>query len=255
VSGLMLNDIGLDCQVTISFIVWKTIGQQLGITTQNPNSGHRVAMFCSGCRCQKTPNTIKKDFMKIELKNKNKIIPYKLNAKKHPQRQIESIIKSIEKFGFTQPIVTDKNGVVIIGHGRLYAAQQMNDVDLVPVLVMKDLNDQEARVLRLLDNRISETGWDKGLLAEELQGIKEHLDFFGLDFDSVMDKFEPDDSMKPTELPDSEIEGNDDRNGSFIFNYRNQEEKLEWLKRFGLPDDFDKVVISMGDFTDENCVS
>lgn len=49
-----------------------------------------------------------------------KIVPYLKNAKKHPKKQIEQIANSIKRFGMNQPIVVDKNGVIIVGHGKLF---------------------------------------------------------------------------------------------------------------------------------------
>lgn len=61
--------------------------------------------------------------MQIEKLPVEKLIPYKLNAKKHPQEQIEGIKNSISRFGFTQPVVIDKEGVIIIGCMSLVGMQ------------------------------------------------------------------------------------------------------------------------------------
>jgi ParB-like chromosome segregation protein Spo0J len=59
--------------------------------------------------------------MDIEYINPKDLVPYSKNAKKHPSEQVKRIAKSIKEFGFRQPIVIDKDNVVIIGHGRLLA--------------------------------------------------------------------------------------------------------------------------------------
>jgi ParB-like chromosome segregation protein Spo0J len=65
----------------------------------------------------------------------SEIKPYEKNAKKHPKKQVEQVAKSIKSFGFNQPIVVDKNNVVIVGHGRLEAAKFLNLED-VPVITV-----------------------------------------------------------------------------------------------------------------------
>ena len=69
--------------------------------------------------------------MKIE-----NIKPYEKNAKKHPKKQVEQVAKSIKEFGFNQPIVIDKKGVIIVGHGRYEAAKLLGLSD-VPVIEVK----------------------------------------------------------------------------------------------------------------------
>lgn len=99
------------------------------------------------------------------------ITPYKANAKKHDDKQIELLAKGIEKFGFNQPIVIDKDGVIVAGHGRYLAAQKLK-LDKVPTLDVSDLSETEVKAYRLADNKINEmTGFDMGLAVEELRGL------------------------------------------------------------------------------------
>ena len=106
------------------------------------------------------------------------LVPYERNAKTHPQRQIDNIINSIRRFGWQQPIVVDKDMVVIIGHGRLMAALQM-ELDEVPVLIADNLTEEETRELRIVDNKTNESEWDFELLQDETRD----LNFDGFDFD------------------------------------------------------------------------
>jgi hypothetical protein len=105
--------------------------------------------------------------MKVEYMDPGELIPYTKNAKQHPQKQIDHIANSIKRFGWQQPIVIDKNKVVIIGHGRLMAAKQLN-LEKVPVVVDEDLSDEDVKALRLADNKLNESEWISGLLDEEL---------------------------------------------------------------------------------------
>lgn len=115
--------------------------------------------------------------MEIVMRNAAELIPYANNTKKHDQTQIDNVATSIKKFGWQQPIVIDENNVVVIGHCRLLAAQQLGMED-VPVTVASGLTPDEIRELRIADNKSNESAWDWDKLEEEL----EELDFSDFDF-------------------------------------------------------------------------
>lgn len=106
------------------------------------------------------------------------LIPYSNNAKKHDKTQIANVAESIKRFGFAQPLVVDKDNVLIIGHCRLLAAKQLK-LREVPVVRMDDLTEEQVRELRLLDNKLNESDWDMDLVANEISD----LDFDGFDID------------------------------------------------------------------------
>ena len=108
--------------------------------------------------------------------------PYEKNNKLHPQSQIDNIKESIKQFGFTQPIVVDANNVVIIGHGRLLAAQQLG-IEKVPCVVLKDLTEEQVRKLRIIDNKTNESEWDIENLKLELEEL--NFDEFNFDFGEI----------------------------------------------------------------------
>ena len=125
--------------------------------------------------------------MKVEYVSPAELIPYGKNAKQHPPKQVDQIANSIKRFGFQQPIVIDKGGVVIIGHGRLAAAKQLN-LDTVPVVRAENLSEEDVKALRLADNKLNESDWMDEMLSEELAD----LDIAGIDmsqfgFDSIGD--------------------------------------------------------------------
>lgn len=95
----------------------------------------------------------------MEIKNVKitKLKGYHQNNKKHPQEQIDELKKSLTAYGFIQPIVVDKQNVVIIGHGRLEAAKQLAYTE-VPAVQLENLTEEQVRRLRLLDNRLSDLG-------------------------------------------------------------------------------------------------
>ncbi len=97
-----------------------------------------------------------------------KVKPYELNPRKRTNRGIAVIADSIRAFGFKQPIVVDKKGVIIAGHGRHLAAQELGLAE-VPVLVAKDLSSDQVKAYRIADNRTAEeSGWDMNLLPLQL---------------------------------------------------------------------------------------
>jgi hypothetical protein len=108
--------------------------------------------------------------MKIELWNIDKVKPYELNSKKHDENQVEGIVKSIERFGFDQPIVVDKDGVIIKGHGRRLASIKLG-LKQVPVLVRSDLTEDQVKAARVADNRSAIGDIDTELLKLDLESI------------------------------------------------------------------------------------
>lgn len=114
----------------------------------------------------------------------SRIKPYDKNAKIHDDKQVEKIANSIKEFGWSQPIVVDKDGVVIAGHGRRLAAIKLG-FDKVPVWVRDDLTPEQVRALRLADNRVAISDIDTSILQAELVD----LDF---DLSGIFDKKELD---------------------------------------------------------------
>lgn len=112
--------------------------------------------------------------------------PYEKNAKKHSQTQIDNVAKSIEKYGFVQPLVIDKNNVVIIGHCRLEASKKLK-LDKVPCVLADTLTDEQVKELRLLDNKLNESEWDLDLISEELAD----LDLSDFELDWGIEELEP----------------------------------------------------------------
>lgn len=110
--------------------------------------------------------------------------PYPNNPRKN-DAAVDAVAKSIAQFGFRQPIVVDRDLVVIVGHTRLEAAKRLG-IDEVPVHVAHDMSDDDAKAYRILDNKTSEYAeWDVDLLGTELgelalSGIYSP-DFFGFD--------------------------------------------------------------------------
>ena len=116
---------------------------------------------------------LKIDYIPIE-----KIKPYEKNAKLHPKEQIEQIKKSIQQFGFNDPIAL-WHGEIVEGHGRYIAGKELGMKEL-PVIYLDDLTDEQRRAYMLVHNRLTmNSGFDIDLLNEELADI---FDFNMADF-------------------------------------------------------------------------
>ena len=123
--------------------------------------------------------------MNIIQRNPKELKHYKLNAKKHPDSQITGLAESIKKFGFIQPVVVDKDDQIIIGHGRTMAALRAG-LETVPTVKLETLTEQEAKALRLIDNRIAETGYDIDLLKMDIETLEVDLKPFNVSFDELI---------------------------------------------------------------------
>ena len=134
--------------------------------------------------------------IKIELWPIGNLIPYELNSKKHPPEQVAKIAKSIENFKFDQPIVVDKHGVIIKGHGRRLGAMALG-LKMVPVVVRDDLTPEQVKAARVSDNRSAISDIDSEIFKQELaqidldllRGISDdkELDYLASDLGAVND--------------------------------------------------------------------
>lgn len=122
----------------------------------------------------------------VEQRPLAELIPCGRNARTHSTRQIDQIAKSIERFGFVNPVLVDNEGRVLAGHGRIEAARRLGLTE-VPVLSLGAMSDADRRAYIIADNRLAElAGWDRDLLASELgelQSLLGDIDFEFLGFD------------------------------------------------------------------------
>lgn len=125
--------------------------------------------------------------MEIQMRAVGELTPYAKNTKKHDQKQIDNVAESIKQYGFVQPIVIDRNDVVVIGHCRLLAAKKLKMRE-VPCVSVDDLTEEQVRALRIVDNKSNESEWDFDFLGDELSEID--LSDFDFDFDFGIDEDE-----------------------------------------------------------------
>lgn len=133
------------------------------------------------------------------------LIPYTKNAKKHDEKQVETVAESIKQFGFVQPIVIDKKNVIVIGHCR-YEASKLLGLEEVPCLTVEDLTEEQVKALRLVDNKTNESPWDWDLLNEELEEINLDLVDYGFEKVEELDLDDFFENVEPTEKEPKKIQ-------------------------------------------------
>jgi DNA modification methylase len=107
--------------------------------------------------------------MKIDYMRVRELRPYPNNARTHSKKQVRQIANSIAKFGFCNPVLIDDDKQIIAGHGRVEAAKLLG-IAAVPTCRLSHLSEADKRAYILADNKLAEkAGWDKQLLAIELQ--------------------------------------------------------------------------------------
>lgn len=130
---------------------------------------------------------VRKAEVKVEQVPLASLKAYDGNAKRHDNANIDAIAKSIEEFGFRNPIIAwhNEDGVpeIVAGHGRAAAAKRLR-IETVPVVFVDDLSDAQRRMLTLADNQTTlMTGWDEAQLADELDALSDafNVDEFGFE--------------------------------------------------------------------------
>jgi len=137
------------------------------------------------------------DQLKIEYLDIDTIKPYKKNPRNN-DKAIDYIKKSIEEFGFKNPILLDKNNVIIAGHTR-YEASKKIGLKQVPCIIVNNLNEEQIKAFRIVDNKSSEIAtWNNEKMIEEIKSIDvnqlEKFDIEQIDFDFSREKLiEPQD--------------------------------------------------------------
>lgn len=144
----------------------------------------------------------------IEIVPIGAVCPYERNPRQIPQRAVTQCAESIREFGWQQPIVVDKDMVILAGHTRFKAAQALR-LQHVPVTIAAELTSEQARAFRIADNRTHDyASWDFPLLITELDGLD--ADFSGVldlaDWKAIVSEFESADvgqSSNSSGLPES----------------------------------------------------
>ena len=132
--------------------------------------------------------------MNVEQRDIASIKPYEKNPRVNDDA-VDAVARSIEEFGFRQPIVVDADGVIVCGHTRWKAARKLG-IESVPVHVATDLSPEQIRAYRIADNKLAEMAtWDMELLPielAELQGMDVDLGLLGFSEDDLAAMLESD---------------------------------------------------------------
>lgn len=139
------------------------------------------------------PNKLEVEYISID-----DIKTYPNNAKLHPAEQIEQIKKSIQEFGFNDPIAIDEKGVIIEGHGRYIACTELG-IKEVPIIRLNELTDEQKRAYMLVHNKLTmNSDFDLEILMDELDNISFDMSDYGFD----MEIEEPEQEIEEVDTPE-----------------------------------------------------
>ena len=139
-------------------------------------------------------NKLNVEYMGIET-----LIPYINNPRKN-EKAIDIVVGSIKEFGFKNPIIVDKDNIIVAGHTR-YEASKKLDLKEVPVIKADDLSERQIKAFRIADNKTAEYAeWDMDLLAIELEDIGDiFTGFDAVELEDIMGTNEVEDDFDEEE--------------------------------------------------------
>jgi ParB-like chromosome segregation protein Spo0J len=163
----------------------------------------------------------------IEMLPPRSLRPAQRNARTHSKKQIRQIADSLARFGVINPVIADDQGRIVAGHARAEAAKLLG-LKQVPVIRLSHLNETEIRAYMLADNKLAErAGWDRELLAIELEQLQIALPEIGLDvgitgfepgeIDSIILDFGEDRANPADQIPDVEEQAVVAQRQTFLF--------------------------------------
>lgn len=118
--------------------------------------------------------------LKITYRDPASLIPYENNPREN-DNAVPYLMNSIQEYGFLNPVIVDRDDVVVAGHTRIKAAMELG-LKEVPVVRAEDLTKEQADAFRLVDNRVGEIAWwDRDKLAEEMRKLDIEWENFGFD--------------------------------------------------------------------------
>lgn len=172
---------------------------------------------------------------------------YEKNAKEHPGFQLEKIASSIKAFGCKQPLILDKDGVIVVGHGRFIAMTELLGYTLmeqkaftkkgepvIPYVMVDDLTEDEIKAYRIADNQLNAlTGQDMNLIVPELKDLDASgfdITLTGFDRDLLVDDDEKDDVIPETPVQPKSKLGDVYQLGPHTIVCGDSTDKEAWIK-------------------------
>ncbi len=187
---------------------------------------------------------------KCEMRSVASLSPYANNSRTHSPKQIDQLISSIKKWGWTIPVLIDETGMIIAGHARVRAAKKIGIRD-VPVIVAAGWSDEQKKAYVIADNRLSENaGWDDEILRSELSSLMDagfDVGLTGFDGDDIDGLFDDGSALSVREVDTSVVA---DRFWISVRGpLRDQAEALLRLSK--AMDGLDKVTVDIGTVEDD----
>jgi hypothetical protein len=147
--------------------------------------------------------------IEIVMRKIGELKPYENNPR-HNDMAVDAVAVSIQQFGFKNPVIIDKDGVIVAGHTRYKAAKKLGITD-IPCISADDLSDEQIKAFRLADNKTAELAeWDEDLLGKEMQGII-NIDMsqfgFSVGEDELGEEMQDDKYTLKVKIPQYEITG------------------------------------------------
>lgn len=158
--------------------------------------------------------------------------PYENNPRRNDDA-VRFVANSIKEFGFKNPIIIDKNNVIVAGHTRLLAAKSLG-LEKVPCIMADDLTDNQIRAFRIADNKVSEfSQWEGAMLDLELLELGPVIDMSQFGFPSI--ELEDEESKKKTQCAVESMEIKAFEHWDYVvFVFDNQMDWMNVVNRFGL---------------------
>lgn len=141
--------------------------------------------------------------MEIVYRDPSELKAYTYNNRTHPPEQVKLIARSIKEFGFNQPVVIDRSGCIVVGHGRVLAAN-LSKLDEIPCVLAEGLTEEQVRAYRVLDNKLqNDSDWEATNMDLEVSFLDDagfDIEGWGLD-DFLTKEVDLDEDFDATDKP------------------------------------------------------
>ena len=182
--------------------------------------------------------------IEIVMRKIGELKPYENNPR-HNDMAVDAVAVSIQQFGFKNPVIIDKDGVIVAGHTRYKAAKKLGITD-IPCISADDLSDEQIKAFRLADNKTAELAeWDEDLLGKEMQGII-NIDMsqfgFSVGEDELGEEMQDDKYTLKVKIPQYEITGECPEK-SDIHHKSNADELIQEVEATDIPEERTEFLI------------
>ena len=180
--------------------------------------------------------------MDIEIVSVDQLVPYYNNPRLNNDA-VDAVANSIKEFGFKQPIVIDKDNVIIAGHTRWEASQELGLTE-VPIIRADDLTEEQIKAYRIADNKTAELAdWDLDKLELEMMDLDDdYMSQFGFDFEIEGEAETEEEQQKEKRIKQLELKSFE-HHDYLVFVFDNQQDWLSAVSKF----DIERVDAGYGD--------